>query len=242
MGTTRRHTVIAALLATVAWLIAAAWAQSASAATILIDFNDGAGTPGVGWNVFDAADSGSTLGLIADDGSSTGFDVSLPSFFDSPNPGWNPANARPSWAPASATDDYSYFGGGGTIVTFSFLNLDPTLQYQIDLIVSRDLNRSQDHRLTNGGGFLFEMDWNSQTDGWQNGQVIRFAPVTPNASDQINLDIRRDSISGAFNAMRIVTIPESTTLALGALTLAALSLRQGAQRRGAARRRARSIR
>jgi hypothetical protein len=232
MGTTRKNTVIAALLATVAWLVAAACAQSATAATILIDFNDGAGTPGIGWNTVDSADGGSTISLIADDGTSTGYDLTLPSFFDSGNAGWNGANLRPSWAPASATDDYSYFSGGGSrFVFFRLSNLDPTLQYQLDLIVSRNRDRSQDQRITHGGGNVSTNNWNSQTDGWQNGSVLSFAGLSADASNEITLRIRRDDNSGAFNAMRIVTIPEPGTGALAALAVAALA----ARRRGARR-------
>ena len=97
----------------VGWLLTALIASllaggTASAGTILIDFND-ASTAGFGWNTFHAGNDGTTQGLIWDDGTASGISLTLPTFNDSGNPGWNPGNPLPSWAPASVASTPSLF-------------------------------------------------------------------------------------------------------------------------------------
>jgi hypothetical protein len=201
-------------------------ATSASAGTILIDFNDNF-VPVGNWNVFHTGNDGTTQPLIWDDGTASGISLALPTFNDSANPGWNPANPLPSWAPTSVANDYSFFnaffdGNSGT-AQFVLSGLDPTHTYALDIIVSRNLNRDQDFTITHGGGVEFYDNWNSQSDGWVAGNVLTFAGLTPDLANEIVMDIQRESTSGAFNAIRITSMPEPGTFVMTALGIAGIA-------------------
>lgn len=211
-------------------------AGAAVSATILIDFNDN-GTAGAGWNVFHTGNDGTVQDLILDDGTDSGFDISLPTFNDSANAGWNPANPLPAWAPTSVANDYSFFNnffdGGTQTAQFVLSNLDSGLLYTIDIISSRNLNRDQDFTVTHGGGTEFYDNWNNRFDGWQAGNVLTFSSLTADASDEISIDIFREGTSAAFNAIRITTVssvPEPSTALLIVMGLAILS-REGSHAR-----------
>jgi len=205
--------------------------DAAQADTILIDFNDN-GTAGFGWNTFHTGNDGTTQALILDDGTASGVSITLPTFNDSAGPGWNFANALPSWAPASVANDYSFFNpffdGGSQTAQFVLSGLDPAATYTVDFIVSRDLDRDQDFALTHGGGVATYDDWNSQGDGWLAGSVLTFSGLTADGANQIVIDIFREGTSAAFNAMRItsVVIHEPGALALLAPGIGILALRQ----------------
>ena len=220
---TLRARRIPALLAQAATLFLVAVGPS-HAATILIDFND-ANTAGVGWNTFHAGNDGTTQSLVLDDGTASGFDITLPTFNDSGNAGWNGANPLPSWAPAEVVDDYSFFNaffdGGSQTAQFVLGNLDASLTYSIDFIISRNLPRTQDLTITHGGGVATFDDWDSQADGWVAGNLITFTGLTADAADEIVIEMRRDGASAAFNAIRIVGVPEASSGLLLALGLAA---------------------
>lgn len=223
----------------VGWLLTALIASllaggTASAGTILIDFND-ASTAGFGWNTFHAGNDGTTQGLIWDDGTASGISLTLPTFNDSGNPGWNPGNPLPSWAPASVANDYSFFNaffdGGSQTAQFVFSGLDATSLYTIDIISSRNLNRDQDFTITHGGGVEFYDDWNTQTDGWVAGNVLTFSGLTADGANQIVMDLRREGASAAFNAIRVTSTPEPSTFTFTALGLVILAARRRSGRR-----------
>lgn len=200
-------------------------ASSAGAGTILIDFNDNA-TAGFGWNTFHAGNDGTTQSLVWDDGSASGIDITLPSFTDSANSGWNAANPLPSWAPNSVADDYSFFNasldGGSQTAQFVLSGLNSAVTYSIDILSSRNLDRDQDITVTHGGGVDFYDNWNSQADGFALGNVLTFSNLSADALAQIVLDVRRENVSANFNAFRITSIPEPNSLLLTALGLALL--------------------
>lgn len=198
-----RRTHILTALTGLALLLAA----PAGAATILIDFETFDGTPALGWNTLDASDSGSVIDLLDDSGIDSGINLNMPTVFNNAGAfdAWNDANTLPTWAPDSAADDYVYFfgnGGGNTI--FLFTGLDSSLTYNLDLIVSRDLSRSQDHRVT---GPVTVNNFNSQSDGYNNGNVVSFVGLSPNGAGNLRLRIHRDGTSAALNAIRLVSVP-----------------------------------
>lgn len=208
----------------------------ASAGTILIDFNDRS-TAGAGWNTFHSGNDGTTQPLIWDDGTASGISIVLPTFRDIGSAGWNsPTNPLPSWAPSEAANDYSFFnafsdGGSGT-AQFVLSGLDAGSTYSIDIIASRNLDRDQDFTITHGGGVEFYDNWNTQSDGWVAGNVLTFSGLTPDASNQIVMDIDRESVSAGFNAFRIISsVPEPNTFALTALGLVVLAARRRRVRR-----------
>jgi hypothetical protein len=216
-----------------AWLIRSALVATllagplpAVAATILIDFNDN-GSAGFGWNTFHTGNDGTTQALIADDGSASGIDITLPTFNDSAAAGWNPGNPLPSWAPASVANDYSFFNaffdGGSQTAQFVLSNLDPGMTYTIDMILSRDLDRDQDITITHGGGVAFYDNWNTQADGWVAGNLVTFSGLTPDVANEIVIEMRREGTSAAFNAFRITSVSEPRSLALLGLALLALA-------------------
>ena len=203
--------------------------------TTLIDFNDNE-SPGVGWNTFNQGHHHASMPLVFDDGTPSGVSILLPSFNDSANPGWNPAVPLPSWAPSEVAGDYSTFNGfccdGGTkSVSFLLSNLDPGRLYVIDVIASRDLDRVQDLTITHGGGVDSLLGWNTLTDGWIAGQVLHSGFLRPDGANEIKLEFRRHGTSGAFNAMRITSLPEPKSLTLMAFGLLGLAISGRRQRR-----------
>jgi len=195
---------------------------SAFAGTILIDFNDNT-SAGFGWNTFHTGNDGTTQSLIWDDGTASGLSITLPTFTDSANPGWNPANVLPAWAPNAVADDYSFFNtfidGGTQTAQFILSGLDNTSTYSLDILSSRNLNRDQDFTVTHGGGVEFHDNWNSQADGWVLGSVLTFSNLSADALNEIVLDIRREGVSANFNAIRITAIPEPNIVILTSLGL-----------------------
>ncbi|NNL66993.1 MAG: PEP-CTERM sorting domain-containing protein [Myxococcales bacterium] len=222
-ATLRRHmTAIAAALVL-------SLAAPASALTVRIDFEDDSGTPAAGWNMFDSTDSGATLDLIDTTGADSGIDIRMPNVFDNNGAfdGWDTAsNPLPGWAPDEVADDYVYSTSLNT--NFYFYGLDVTLTYDITLIVSRDLDRTQSMRLFTGAGNLNENGWNSQADGYVAGNVVSFIGVTPRADGSLRLRLRRvGSASSNLNAVQIQSVPEPARLGL----LAASAVLLGALRR-----------
>lgn len=203
-------------------------AGPAVAVTVLIDFEAFDGTPAVGWNMIDSADSGSVLDLLDTTGIDSGIDVAVPTVLDNGGAfdAWNDANPLPAWAPDAAADDYVWMNG--FIVAFTFSGLDPALTYDIDLIVSRDLSRSQDMRMAAGNGNFDVFDWNSQADGYVAGNTLSWTGLAPDAGGVITFLIRRDQASSALNAMRIQSVPEPSVVLL--LAWAALPLLQARRR------------
>jgi len=203
--------------------------SQALAGTILIDFNDNA-TAGLGWNTFHSDNDGTTQALVWDDGTASGINITLPTFNDSANPGWNGANPLPSWAPNSVANDYSFFNnsfdGGTQTAQFIFSGLDSAATYTIDILSSRNLNRDQDFTVTHGGGIDFYDNWNSQADGFVLGNVLTFSNLTADALDEIVLDISREGVSANFNAFRITSIPEPSSFLLTVLGLVMLAHRK----------------
>lgn len=208
-------------------------ASSEAYTTTLIDFNDGEGG-GSGWNTFNEGHHQSTMPLNFDDGSPSGVWVTLPSYNDSGGTGWDPSVELPSWASTGAAADYSMFNGfccdgGSQTVQFLFSNLNPDRLYQFDVLISRDLDRSQDISVTHGRGVWSHLDWNARTDGWTAGHVLRTHRFWPDASNEIKLEFRRHGTSGSFNAIRIKSLPEPKTLAL--MTFGILGLILGRRQR-----------
>ena len=181
-------------------------AAPASALTVLIDFEAFAGTPALGWNTFDSADSGSVLDLFDVTGVDSGANLALPTVFDNNGAfdGWNGANPLPAWAPNSVADDYVFFTSFITFFTFS--GLDPLRTYDFDVIVSRNLSRSQDHRMFTGAGNFDLFGWNSQADGYVAGNTLAWTGLVPTAAGNITLGIRRAGASASLNAIRIVSV------------------------------------
>ena len=217
-------------------LLVALQASIVSADTILIDFNDNS-TAGFGWNTFHSGNDNTTQPLIRDDGTPSGISIELPKFQDSQHVGWNPANPLPSWAPISVADDYSYFNwfvdGHTQTAQFVFTGLDPAALYTIDIIASRNFDRDQDFTLSHGGGVAFYDDWNTRTDGIWAGNVLTFEDLTSDTANEIAMEIRRESLSGAFNAFRLTSaaepntsVPEPNTFVLTSLGLALLVARR----------------
>jgi hypothetical protein len=197
-------------------------AAPASALTVLIDFEAFDGTPALGWNLFDASNSSSVVDLFDTTGADSGIDLQLPNLFNNAGAfdAWNDANPLPAWAPDSAADDYVYFTTFNTFFTFS--GLDPAFTYDFDLIVSRDLSRSQDHRMITGIGDVEINDWNSQTNGYNAGNTLSWTGLVPTAGGTITLRIHRDGTSAMLNAARVVSVdapPVSLLLAASALIL-----------------------
>ncbi|MBW2315799.1 MAG: hypothetical protein JRH10_16625, partial [Deltaproteobacteria bacterium] len=199
-------------------------AAPAGATTVLIDFEAFDGTPGLGWNMIDAADSGSVIDLLDDTGIDSGWDLTMPTVTNNAGvfDAWNDANALPAWAPDSAADDYVYFNLTNT--NFDFTGLDPLLTYDIDIVVSRDLSRSQDHRIVVPGPDPTVNNWDSQTDGYTAGNTIRFTGITPDLAGRIRLRIHRDGTSAALNAIRIVSVPGPPGALLVASSVALLAV------------------
>ena len=90
---------------------------------------------------------------------------------------------------------------------FTFTGLDPLLTYDIDAIVSRDLARSQDHRMFTGTGNVDIFDWDSQADGYVAGNTLVWTGLAPDGTGTITFGIRLDDASAALNAIRIVSVP-----------------------------------
>ena len=220
------HSVVCGMILALFLILPAA---TSWAGTILIDFNDNAGA-GFGWNTFHNGNDGTTQGLVWDDGTASGISIALPTFNDSGNAGWNPANTLPAWAPNSVANDYSFFNasfdGGTATAQFVLSGLDASMTYTLDIVSSRNLNRNQDFTVTHGGGVEFHDDWNSQADGWVLGNVLTFSNLSADALGEIILDIDREGVSANFNAFRITSIPEPNTFVLTALGLMALGLRK----------------
>ena len=208
--------------------LALSLAAPASAFTVLIDFEDFDGTPAAGWNMLDASDSGNTIDLLDTTGADSGVDLVMPTVLNNAGAfdAWNDANPLPAWAPDSAADDYVYFVAGNTL--FDFFVTDLTLTYDIDLIVSRDLARSQDHRMFVPGPDPTVNNWDSQADGYVAGNTIGFTGLTPNAAGRIRLRIRRDDASASLNAVRIVSVPgpPGTLLVASSALLLAIVVRR----------------
>ena len=214
-------------------LLLALQASIVWADTILIDFNDNS-SAGFGWNTLHADNDHTTQPLFWDDGTPSGISIVLPRFQDSAHSGWNPANPLPSWAPISVANDYSYFNWFlddlSQTAQFVLTGLDPAATYTIDIIASRGFDRDQDFTLSHGGGVEFYDDWNTHADGWLAGNVLTFGGLTPDTANEIVMDVRSESLSGAFNAFRLTSIPEPASFSLtllGLLFLAAHPRRPG---------------
>jgi len=196
-------------------------ATPASAVTVRIDFEADRGTPAVGWNLVDASDSGATIDLLDITGADSGIDLGMPTVLDNGGAfdGWNDANPLPAWLPLEAADDYVYSTANNT--NFRFRGLDPSLTYDITLVVSRDLSRSQDMRWVAGNGDFDVNDWDSQVDGYLAGNVVTWSGIAPTATGDLRLRVRRNDASVAVNALQIRSVAEPAPLAL--LAMAGLS-------------------
>lgn len=227
-------------------LLALGVCASASAQTILIDFNDNIAAanttlPGDVYNIADLLSATSFSGLSYADGSAaTGISLDVT---DNSGDGFawvqgNSLSATDGFSAAAINDGYRDKTPGGanpnTVWTFTISGLDVSgaTTYDIDHFAYSNLGsgRTADVTLTAGStsGTSIYSGINTQNYG-----TITFSGVTPNPSGEIAYTFGNTSNNRAatVNALRITAVPEPSTYAVlvGLITLGVVVVRRRRQ-------------
>lgn len=192
---------------------------------IRLDFGNKVASPTPNWNTFSAvttsdvalvdAISGSTShGVVA---SFTKVGGTLSNGTTSAN--WNMSFAGPSWLDASKDAAKDFMSTSwNTSVSITFKNLDPSLTYTVEAIASTAGNANTVPWRVNGGTWV---NFNAKTQGYEQGQWLTWTDISPNANNQIVLQIGNTGSTVynlLFNAVQLYAVPEPASLALLAVS------------------------
>jgi hypothetical protein len=199
---------------------------------IRLDFGNKAAAPMPNWNTLSAptttdipvvdylsgdASSGITLSFIK-----TGSTLSN----GTTSANWNLGFPGPNWLDANKDAAKDFMSSAwNTSVVVTFKNLDPTLSYTLEGVASTSGSANTvPWRVNNNGVWSGWTNFNAKTLGYDQGQWLTWTDLTPDASNQIALQIGQSGVSTnyniLFNAVRLHAVPEPATLVL--LTLGGL--------------------
>jgi hypothetical protein len=194
--------------------------DQAAAIDLRIDYGNTSdtGDPGGSWNTLSDPALNATIVDLTDFITGTGSGVGLRVTEALRLPGstgsnaWSGSPSFPSWIDPKATNDYMFVQtSSGTVsgqVTFD--GLDANDRYRVEILGSRNLSWNDDLRGTyevqsTPSDSGHSIDYNAESDGFINHEVMTWRSVQPDGSGQIVFDMTADdlSVAGYLSAMRI---------------------------------------
>jgi hypothetical protein len=210
-------------------LVLVAASTASAVVDIRLDFGNKAAAPTPNWNTLSAPTTVDTPVVnYATGDTSDGITLSFIKTGSTLSNGttsanWNMSFAGPDWLDANKDAAKDFMSSAwNTSVVVTFKNLDPNLSYALEAVASTSGSASTvPWRVNDAGVWSGWTNFNAKTQGYDQGQWLTWTDLTPDANNQIALQIGQSGVSTnyniLFNAVRLHAVPEPVTLALLAL-------------------------